>query len=268
MPDLGYAAGAGLALSTIPLQLSQFRMMREQGAASAVAENLRDEFTRALRARMGVSPELRIFPELTEPTSAFYTKAGPISALGRTELRSAGLSEKTIEHLVRRGGVATGAGSPTAILAHELGHATGWRPPQFIQYAKKLMRPAMVASPILAAHMVGPESSTLGAAGKGALIGGGLGGAVMSPVLAEEIRATMRAIQGLRQTGMLAPQQLAAARKMLGLRGALGTYLAGALLPTAGLGAIGATYGRRAALAKKEETARRLQKALQTAEGR
>ena len=139
------------------------------------------------------------------------------------------------------------------ILAHEFGHLTGkWR--DKFQKLKKLLPVTAAASllgaPYLAGKATDPDDTMGRAALKGGLIGSGVGLAGTAPKWAEEARASLRAIRGLRK--VKAP----IGRAALGLGSAFGTYAAPGLLFGAGTGIIGALLRRARARAKKKQEGR------------
>lgn len=152
-----------------------------------------------------------------------------------------------------------GAGANPAMLAHEIGHTSGWALPKSKWGARLYTgsRLGAMVSPLaalgLSAYTAKPEDTALRSAGKGGLTGGGLGLGLSAPMLFEEGRASLRGLRALKTLG-LSPAARRAARGAL-LR-AFGTYGATAVLPAAGIGILGALLGRwvkRRRLAKKQK---------------
>lgn len=166
--------------------------------------------------------------------------------------------------------VRVSARTPIEMIAHEVGHATGLREkapwlalPETI-YRTLAVRGAPFYSGYVANKFLKDKSdnqSAMRGALKGGLIGAGTAGVVGLPMFAEEARASLRGLKGLKELG-LSPTQLKIARRSL--LATFATYLTTmAIQGVLGGSTVGAYHGfknKRLAAEKKEKENNMLEK--------
>ncbi len=150
---------------------------------------------------------------------------------------------KAVDMLKERGYVLGSPHMDPAVLAHEYGHLTGSKGlHKFYHPSMRMMSLSAPLSAAVAGATTDPNESAAKGLGKGALKGAAISLLAAAPHLAEEARASIRAMRGMRAAGAT-PAMLAKGRSQL--TQAFLTYLATPVVKGTTSGAVGAAIGRK-----------------------
>lgn len=253
---LGVIPGAALAVS----QLSTAKMISNLENVKAMDPVMRGKLRRAMGGEH--VPHLR--PHYTDPYTLQRARSGAfIGGSGTPDVAvnpilDALEKERGVPYLNAkdakkpfadprlraklRAGFLYGDLKAPEIFAHELGHATGWKGLHKLQpYSRGAMMLGGPVSTAVAAGMADPNKGYGESVLRGGLTGGATGLLMSSPALAEEARASLRAMKALKAVGA-SPELIRRARG--NLLNAFSSYLAVAALPHASSGMVGGALGR------------------------
>lgn len=156
------------------------------------------------------------------------------------EARLGGSTDELLQKAHPEKGIIFGSRSP-AVIAHELGHASGISPHGNVLWGLPSQIGRAVgpsAGMFYAGYKANPEDNFFKTLGKGALRGSATSLLFGSPVLLEEARASLRGLRGLKAIG----HPIGPSSKFMGAAGL--TYLLSSGVSGATYGALGASVGR------------------------
>ena len=245
LADLTHSAVAPSMLAAILGQLAAVHLARKSWSSEKpMASAHIGQLTQSIGAQQ--LPRYYMTPQ-DERALGIEGNAAFIPGWARESLKPMGYESPEDEALLRRlygathpkhGIVLVPKRVPSSLLSHEMGHGTGTQPGKWHFLLSQLaMSMAPVAGLVTGAAMPIGTRSAAHVMLRNSLLGAGAGALVSAPRLYEELRATHRAGNALKETGVK-PEDQSLARKTL--RRAFMTYLLASSLP-AGAAALAGT---------------------------